>query len=557
MNNLSKLEKAYQEERQARLAVENALLEKNREIENILRVLGEFKANEEQRRKELDERTREVQSAINIFEHQHDEVERHELEFKLFNSVALFSQEKVSFENSLQIIAQAISELYRLPLALAYNIDQQSQENGENSLLAINLLFKLSLKEEKFQGLLDYDHQTYINGPANLVRKTVQLQASQTADFTLDNKHNDCELFTDSNEDNGAMKQSDDERGKLAASLNIHSHFTIPIICKQTVIAVMEFFYDHKSAPANETIKFINTVSLQLGNMQERALAEKELRRNYKKLQSTQKQLIQSEKLASLGQLSAGIAHEINNPVGFVLSNMSSLDQYMEIIKKILQVQEQCIALSGHEENNGRQPLIDQLEEIKSTEDFDFILEDLDALLAQSRQGMERVKEIVAGLSSFARTGEAASSEANVNDCLEATINMVWNELKYKCELEKALGELPVIRCYPSQLNQVFLNLIVNASQAIAEKGKISIRSEVCKEFIKVTISDTGCGISPQNLKNLFNPFFTTKPVGQGTGLGLSISYGIIRDHEGRIEVESEEGKGTRFMIYIPVDNNL
>lgn len=283
-----------------------------------------------------------------------------------------------------------------------------------------------------------------------------------------------------------------------------------------------------------------------------RKKAEEELKKAYEDLSRIQGQVLQSEKMASIGQLAAGVAHEINNPVGFVMSNISTLREY---ITSLIQLLNEYEALREQLVKNQQESIREtacNIEESRKKLDIDYILKDISQLISESLDGTKRIKEIVQSLKSFARTDEGQIKEYDINEGIEATLKIVWNELKYKCEVVKDLAPLPPIRCYPGQLNQVFMNMLVNAAQAIEEKGTITISSKHEKSFIVVRISDTGKGISQENLSRVFDPFFTTKETGKGTGLGLSISYGIIQRHKGVIDVESEEGKGTVFSVKIP-----
>ncbi|QDV51300.1 hybrid sensor histidine kinase/response regulator [Gimesia fumaroli] len=265
-------------------------------------------------------------------------------------------------------------------------------------------------------------------------------------------------------------------------------------------------------------------------------------------------QLIQSEKLASLGQLAAGVAHEINNPVGFVKSNVGTLCEYVDIFTQLLSLYEELSQAIRSGDKSQQDQLFKQIQTVREEEDLTDILEDVKELLTESTDGLIRVTEIVQNLKSFARLDEASIKEANINDGITATMKVVWNELKYKSEIVTDLGEIPDIRCSPGQLNQVFMNLLVNAAQAIPERGTISIKTEATDSEIIISISDTGVGIPEQELSQIFTPFYTTKPVGQGTGLGLSIIYGIIQKHNGNISVESEVGTGTKFTIRLPLE---
>ncbi|MFT5176076.1 MAG: two-component system NtrC family sensor kinase [Gammaproteobacteria bacterium] len=190
--------------------------------------------------------------------------------------------------------------------------------------------------------------------------------------------------------------------------------------------------------------------------------------------------------------------------------------------------------------------------EVRAQDDLDFILADTEELVAESLDGTKRVSEIVLSLKSFARTDSLTREEANINDCIESVLEMLANQIKYHCEVERNLDEIPPILCNAGELNQVFMNLIMNASQSIESKGVIGISTDT--EQLLASISDNGCGIAPENLKNLFVPFFTTKEVGQGTGLGLSISHGIVEKHGGSIEVVSTIGEGTVFTVRLPLE---
>ena len=281
--------------------------------------------------------------------------------------------------------------------------------------------------------------------------------------------------------------------------------------------------------------------------------ANSQLQEANERLKSNQAQLVHSEKMASLGQLAAGIAHEINNPVGFVKSNLGMLSDYVSIFKDLIGTYSRLAASIAEHPMNGQADLLSAIDDVWKREDLEFILVDVDSLLAESLTGTERVREIAQSLKSFARLDEAQMQNADINEGLRATLRMIWNELKYHCTVHEDLNPLPPIRCFPGQLNQVFMNLLVNASQAIKDEGEITIRTDATDDEVIISISDTGLGIPKENIPKLFNPFFTTKPVGHGTGLGLSVSYGIIQKHKGRIEVDSKVGKGTTFSIYLPI----
>ncbi|MFA6311062.1 MAG: ATP-binding protein [Sterolibacterium sp.] len=284
------------------------------------------------------------------------------------------------------------------------------------------------------------------------------------------------------------------------------------------------------------------------------AYLEAEVARRLKENEGIQRHLLQSDKLAAIGQLAAGVAHEINNPIGFVTSNMGSLEGYVRDMLEILDAYagiEKLAAAGAANESTGM--ALAAVRELKQRKDFDFLRDDIPKLIAESQDGLARVTTIVKDLKGFSRADDANWQWADLRSGLESTLNMVWNELKYHCTVHKDYGDLPELWCLPSQLNQVFMNLLVNAGQAIAGKGEINIATGQRGEEVFVAINDTGCGISPEGRRRLFEPFFTTKPEGKGTGLGLSLAFNIVQKHGGRIEVDSTPGKGSTFTVWLPV----
>ena len=268
----------------------------------------------------------------------------------------------------------------------------------------------------------------------------------------------------------------------------------------------------------------------------------------FKKLEEVQNQLMQADKLASIGQLAAGVAHEINNPIGYVYSNLGTLEKYARDVFGLLDSYEQAEGAIGDADVRTR------LQVLKDQCDIVFIKEDMRALMGESRDGITRVKTIVQSLKDFAHADATDEWQyADLRRGLDSTLNIVNNEIKYKAEVIKEYGNIPEVECLPSQLNQVFMNLLLNAAQAIEQRGTITLRTGQQDDAVWVEISDTGKGIAPEYIQKIFDPFFTTKPIGKGTGLGLSLSYGIIHKHHGRIEVESEVGKGALFRIWLPI----
>ncbi len=282
--------------------------------------------------------------------------------------------------------------------------------------------------------------------------------------------------------------------------------------------------------------------------IEELSQAHAEVQAINRRLEDTQQQLLQSEKMASIGQLAAGVAHEINNPIGYVHSNLGSLEGYIGDIFRILEVYGEV-----ERAHPGQAGLFAEVKAMREKLDIDFLKDDVHALLAETREGIGRVKKIVQDLKDFSRTGaEDEWQWADLHKGLDSTLNIVNNEIKYKARVVREYGTLPEIECLPSQLNQVFMNLLVNAAHAIDQQGTITVRSGADAASLWVEVSDTGSGIAPENLKRIFEPFFTTKPVGKGTGLGLSLSYSIVQKHGGRLEVESEPGRGTTFRVTLP-----
>ena len=270
-----------------------------------------------------------------------------------------------------------------------------------------------------------------------------------------------------------------------------------------------------------------------------------------KKLEEAHGQLLQSEKLAAIGQLAAGVAHELNNPIGFVHSNLGTLTDYVRGLIDLCDIYS-LPKPATPEEGALRERDIERLtREI----DYSYIHSDIFPLLDESREGLTRVRKIVQDLRDFSREGSKEWEWADLHQGLDSTLNIAWNEIKYKCTVQKRYGDIPRVQCVMSQMNQVFLNLIVNASQAIEIKGEITISTGMeGSDHVWISISDTGKGI-PQEIQNrIFEPFFTTKPVGVGTGLGLSLVFGILERHHGHIELESKVGEGSTFRIVLPIN---
>lgn len=282
--------------------------------------------------------------------------------------------------------------------------------------------------------------------------------------------------------------------------------------------------------------------------------SERQLRETYEQLdeahselKSAQTRLVESEKMASLGQLTAGIAHEINNPINFVSANVGPLKRDLDELKQLL------TAYTGLHSQSELENRLKEINQLRQKVDPDFLYVEIETLLNGIREGANRTKEIVAGLRHFSRVDEGESKPADLNEGLTSTLTLLQNNLKSKIKVVTELGEIPLVVCHPGKINQVFMNLISNAIQAMGEEGTMTIMSQQKDKMVLVTISDTGKGMDEATRSRIFEPFFTTKDVGEGTGLGLSISYGIIESHGGSIKVESELGKGSTFEVRLPV----
>jgi two-component system NtrC family sensor kinase len=298
--------------------------------------------------------------------------------------------------------------------------------------------------------------------------------------------------------------------------------------------------YDISVYPILTELEELQGYVVSLNDTTELRATTSELEQALTELSEAQSQIYQQEKMASIGQLAAGVAHEINNPMGFITSNLGSLDKYVGRLTEYIGVVDQALQQCG--DGTVSTPVQEARKRLK----IDLILEDAHQLIAESQDGAGRVRRIVQDLKSFSRVDLAETALIDLNESLETTINIAWSELKYVAELIRDFGEIPKVRCFPQQLNQVFLNLLVNAAHALGEnRGQITVGTRQEEDQVLVTVSDTGCGMPPEVQRRIFEPFFTTKEVGKGTGLGLSISYDIIKKHGGTIEVESEVGRGT------------
>lgn len=351
------------------------------------------------------------------------------------------------------------------------------------------------------------------------------------------------------------------ERQSEGRTLSMIGAYVVPLFAFGEIYAIAEFFIDDSSKKKKYYLEFAGSAGIQVSIIIERRLStdnerikNQELEAALKELKQIQLQLIQTSKMASLGQLAAGIAHEINNPISYLENNLRVLRKYVDYFINIRDKRHAFVNKLTEAITFLQDISADKASYDNDSKKINYLLADIEDLLSESLEGAHRVTEIVQELKSFARLDEAENKITNINECIESTLKVINNELKYKCELEKSLSQdIPSIMCNPGQINQVIMNIVVNASQAIEGKGLITIKTYQINNEICISISDTGSGIPPENINAIFEPFFTTKPVGIGTGLGLSVSYGIIEKHGGRIEVKSELGLGTTFLIFLPI----
>lgn len=295
-------------------------------------------------------------------------------------------------------------------------------------------------------------------------------------------------------------------------------------------------------------------------DIREREMIGSELMRRNSELTILNSQLlkaqalvVQSEKLASIGQLAAGVAHEINNPIGYIFSNFTSLEKY------IGQLFEMIKTFEDSEPHIGSLEALSAIGKIKEKIELDYLKDDIPELMAQSKEGIARVRKIVQDLKDFSRIDSDQEWQwSNLHSGMDSTLNIVNNEIKYKADLVKDYGAIPEVECLPTQINQVIMNLVINAAHAIGpERGKITIRTRQKNDDVCIYVEDNGSGMTKDIASKIFDPFFTTKPIGKGTGLGLSLSYGIIKKHNGNIEVQSESGLGTCFCITLPIKHQF
>lgn len=470
------------------------------------------------------------QQAHEQLKQQSDQLQYFFQEADFLYRLSQLSQTEFSTKDAMQFYVNEICSLRQWPVGHIYRA-----EEDEQGVITLNSTDIWYLKDtNRFKSYREIASKTSFQSGVGLPGKVLQSKES----YWIEN-----------------IKFADHfPEAKVLVHSGVRGALVVPIKLYDKVIAVVEFFSDQPLTRNQQLLDLTSAAANQLGLLLERRRNEKELKANYKKLESlykemqnTQAQLLQHAKLVSIGQLAAGVAHEINNPIAFITSNTEILRNYIKTFKTLFEsLNTQLSQDSSYKE---------QWEEQISENNLLFIISDSEEIINESLEGLERVRDIVSDLKSFSHTDEAEIQEANINHCIDVTLKMIWNELKYKCTVIKDYGVLPPLRCYARQLNQVLMNLLVNAGQAIIHQGEIKITTRCEGDAIHIMIKDSGEGITPENMEKLFDPFFTTKPVGTGTGLGLSISYNIIKKHSGSITVHSDgKGLGTVFTIVLPLN---
>jgi signal transduction histidine kinase len=316
----------------------------------------------------------------------------------------------------------------------------------------------------------------------------------------------------------------------------------MPLFTVKRILGLVILFTNRSEADISRaSFKILNLACLQ-------TCLYADIMEMYDQLKRTQSRLIQSEKLSGIGQLAAGVAHEINNPVGFVSSNLSTLTGYIARMKQMLEI---------YRKNAESTEMREKEKELK----IDVVLNDIDELMKENGEGIKRIGEIVQAMKNFARTEQKKErARANINDGIKSALIMARNEIKYHADVQTEFGDISLVECNIGEVNQVFLNILVNAAQAIKEqkrsdRGSIRVKTYERDSRVICEFSDDGPGIAKDILTRIFDPFFTTKPIGAGTGLGLSIAYDIIvNKHKGYIEAKSKEGEGATFIVRLPIN---
>jgi signal transduction histidine kinase len=497
MPDIEKLELALQKERKAKIQAEH----------------------------QLEEKERALNESHDVRQHHSSLLQKKNKEFELLLSLVQIGNQNIDITSLVQYYVDAVCKFCNWPIGHAFIVNEKTEKGIE---LQPSGIWHLD-EANKFAEFAKLTDETVFTPGICVPGRVYQSEAALWID----------EVFAD----------NDFPRSKIGTELGLKSAFGIPIAHHGKIIYVAEFFSPREEPRNQYLLDILNTTGIQISTILARQRMERRLK---KELKSAQKQLIQSAKLASIGSLAGGVAHEINNPIAFVISNTNTLVKYTDKLALVFAKYTELMNKLSLEADVTE--LVAEIIKLNQQYNVGFILEDLRDLSVDSVDGLQRVEAIVAGLKSFAYIDQTSDGVADINSCLESVLKMLDRKLKPKCEIVCHFTALPKIQGNESQLNQVFTNFISNAEHAIEEKGTITISTIHEDDEILIVFTDNGTGISAENIERLYDPFFTTKEVGKGTGLGLSISYGIVQKHGGDISVESTEGEGTTFTINLPVD---
>lgn len=483
--------------------------------------------------KQLENRSRDLYKAnvqLNTqYQNMASDYQKNTLLLKIFS----YSLDSQKLTESLPDIITSMLTMARLPLGVFDYYPLDRSKNRVRSKVYIND------DETKPQAISELVNDNFINDAL----------ATMSAEVISTHK---MLYFSD------LKKALSDEELQSFKRFNIGGILALPVVASNRTAAIIYLFLGCNQKDINHLIAVFEASIQQLGILIEHRYSSRQLERNYSQLKNmvdeldaTQKKLAHAEKMASIGQLSAGIAHEINNPMGYVKSNIASLKDYNDVFYEGLLHAHKIVELAPSERSN-RGDIYDDFKQFWKKGDIDYLLQDSENLLKETTSGIERVLDIVSGLKAFARASNQKWSLCDINLCLEEALKLSNNQLNNKCVINKSLLDVPAVNGDEGELVQVFLNLLINAGQAIGIDGEIQLSTQEIDHGIQIQVSDNGCGIEKGSLLKIFDPFYTTKDVGKGTGLGLSISFGIIQNHGGRIDVVSEYGEGSCFTVWLP-----
>ena len=404
---------------------------------------------------------------------------------------------------------------------------------AKSAILSVNENGDIEYCNPETTELFNYDQTELLGRKFSVLMHDIEITTDENGKFEFDEKL--CEVK------NAEFLGISKEGRKIPIEFNISAY---EILNTKHYVIIIQNISERKKAEQERKI-YQRTLEKKNEELQEALISLKQM----------QNQLVQSEKMASLGALVAGIAHEINNPLAFVSSNLNRFKEYFEDLITLIERWKELG--STLESNHQYEDTLNRLSAFEKEIDLEFILTDCQELLHHNFEGIDRIKKIVMQLRGFSHVSEDHAVDADINKAIEETLTIVWNELKYKVNVIKKYGDIPKVQCHIGEIKQIFINLFVNAAHAIEERGDITIKTFIDGEYVIIQISDTGKGMSPEVKSKIFDPFFTTKPVGKGTGLGLWICMSIIQKHNGNIEVESQEGRGSTFTISLPIESQM